>query len=308
MRIVSLLPSATEFVYALGLEDMLVGVSADCDYPPQVREKPVVSVSTLPQAAVEKGLDAAAIDRAVAEKVARGEPLYRVKEETVRELRPDLILAQDLCRVCAVPSGHVTDALEMLGVSSEVLSLDPHSVTEVVDCGRRVAEAAGRPQAGRLLADDLQRRLDNVAARARDTAPVRMLALEWPDPPFSAGHWVPEMIRVAGAEDVLGRPGMPSRRVTWEDVRRSKPDKVVYMPCGYSLPEASEQLGKLVAGGLLDPVPAAGTGEIYAVDASSYFSRPGPRMVDGVEILAWIADPAAHPEPPPGRVSRVGAR
>ncbi|MGD0380035.1 MAG: cobalamin-binding protein [Acidimicrobiales bacterium] len=295
MRILSLLPSATEIVYALGLEDDLVGVTHECDWPPGARTKRSVSFSTLPDAS-----DPAEVDRLVSASIGGGEPIYRLDNEAVRELRPDLVLTQDLCAVCAVPSGHVNEALELLGCRAEVLSMDPSSLGDVLDCLVQVGAATGTESVASELVEVLRARLDFVAAKVAGRDEPRTFALEWSDPPFNGGHWVPEMIELAGGEAVLASRGTPSVRVTWEQIVSASPEVVVFMPCGYDLEAAA-----LEATPLLDRAELAGVQAFFAVDASSYFSRPGPRLVDGVEILASALHPGAVPASPAGTLRRL---
>ena len=283
MRILSLLPSATEIVYALGLEEDLVGVTHECDWPPAARTKRVVSFSALPPTA-----EPADVDRLVSASIGDGEPIYRLDDAAVRELQPDLVLTQDLCAVCAVPSGHVNEALDVLGCSAEVLSMDPSSLDEVLECVLRVGAVTGTEDRATQLVDGLRRRLHVVADAVAGRKRPRTFALEWSDPPFNGGHWVPEMIELAGGESVLGCPRTPSVRVTWDQIASVAPDVVVFMPCGYDLEGASAE-----AASLLDRQELSGAGAFFAVDASSYFSRPGPRLVDGVEILASALHPDA---------------
>jgi iron complex transport system substrate-binding protein len=296
VRIVSLLPSATEIVCALGLADALVGVSGDCDFPSDVVGRlPVVSGSAL---ADEGALDPRAIDAAVSERVGRGESLYTLDGERIRRLRPDLVLAQDLCRVCAVPSGDVNDALEVLGCQADVLSLDPSTLDDVFAGIVAVGERTGTAPQARALAAELRARGDAVRRAVAGRRPPRVLALEWLDPPFVGGHWVPDMVAVAGGVDVLGTPGAPSRRVGWDEITRTRPEVVVVMPCGYDLAGAAAQAGELSG------LAAVAGARIVAVDATSYFSRPGPRLATGVEILAAALHPDAPvPVPPAGTVA-----
>jgi iron complex transport system substrate-binding protein len=295
MRILSLLPSATEIVYALGLEEDLVGVTHECDWPPAARAKRSVSFSALPPAA-----EPAEVDRLVSASIGGGEPIYRLDNEAVQELRPDLVLTQDLCAVCAVPSGHVNDALELLGCRAEVLSMDPSSLNEVLDCILHVGAATETEASARTLVDGLRTRLDTVGQRVAGRERPRTFALEWSDPPFNGGHWVPEMIETAGGEPVLASRGTPSVRVTWEQIVAASPQAVVFMPCGYDLDMAAAEATPLLGRGELAAVEA-----FFAVDASSYFSRPGPRLVDGVEILASALHPSVVPESPPGTLRRL---
>jgi iron complex transport system substrate-binding protein len=299
MRIVSLLPSATEIVYALGLAEHLVGVTDECDWPPQARTVRVVSRSALPAAA-----DPAEVDRLVSASIGGGQPLYRLDTDAVRELRPDLVLAQDLCAVCAVPSGDVTQALDVLGCEAAVVSLDPSSLDEVLDGLLQVGKAAGAEQRAEEVVAGLRERLASVHASVQGLERPRVFALEWGDPPFNGGHWVPEMLQLAGAEAVLACPGAPSVRVTWEQIAAVAPQVVVFMPCGYDLRAAAEEARRT----LLQRPELAGVEAIIAVDASAYCSRPGPRLVDGVEILAAALHPERLPPPPAGTAVRLAPR
>jgi iron complex transport system substrate-binding protein len=293
LRIVSLLPSATEIVYALGLDDDLAAVTEECDHPPAARTKPVVSRSAL---ALGPGMAPAEVDRLVTEQVGRGEPLYTLDAEGIRALEPDLILTQDLCRVCAVPSGQVEQALQRFGsTTAEVLSLDPHSLEDVLNGVLEVGRRAGVADRATALVESLRRRMAAVDDAANPLAPVATLTLEWSDPPFAGGHWVPEMVERAGGRHLLVAAGEPSRRVEWDEVTASRPEVVIFMPCGYGLDAATAEGAPLA--GLAD--------RVFAVDASSYFSRPGPRLVDGLEVMAWALHPDAFPAPPPGRITRL---
>ena len=296
VRIVSLLPSATEIVYAVGLDQQLVAVTDECDWPRPAQDKPKVSHAALPP-----GLTPAEVDRAVREKMAAQQPIYALDEERIRSISPDLILAQDLCRVCAVPSGQVEDALATLGCTAEVVSLDPTTLDEVIGCVGTVGRAAGYDAARRAegLERGLRARIDAVRAAGRGRARPRTLALEWRDPPFAGGHWVPDVVEAAGGEPVLAAAGQPSPRVTWDDIAGASPDVVVFMPCGYRLDAVAADAPALLGQPALAGVP------IFAVDASSYFSRPSPRIVEGLEALAWALHPDAVPAPPSGRIAAV---
>ena len=296
MRILSLLPSATEIVYALGLEGHLVGVTDECDWPPQARTVQVVSHSALPAVA-----EPAEIDRLVSASIGGGQPLYRLDTQAIRHLRPDLVLSQDLCAVCAVPSGHVNQALDVLGCQAEVISLDPSSLDEVLEGVLQVGKAAGAEQRAHEVVAGLRERLVGVHAAVEGLERPRVFALEWGDPPFNGGHWVPEMLQVAGGEPVLACPGSPSVRVTWEQIEAVAPQVVVFMPCGYGLQAAAEEASRT----LLARPELAGVEAIIAVDASAFFSRPGPRLVDGVEILAAALHPGRLPPPPTGTAVRL---
>jgi iron complex transport system substrate-binding protein len=302
LRIVSLLPSATEIVYALGLGDDLEAVTDGCDHPPAAATKPVVSRSRLSVAA---GASAADVDAAVRDAVQDGEPLYALDAELMQRIEPDLILTQDLCRVCAVPTGQVEDALDVLGCRADVLSLDPHTVEDVLDDIARVGDRTGRGEQARRVVDGLRGRMASIEARARDLPPVRTLPLEWLDPPFSGGHWVPELVARAGGTPVLCEPGAPSAPMRWSDVGAAQPEVLVFMPCGYDLEAAVAEAAGLAAVAELRGTPAWRDGRVWVVDATSYFSRPGPRLVDGLELLAWVMHPDVFLEPPPGRVAAV---
>lgn len=296
MRILSLLPSATEIVYALGLEEDLVGVTHECDWPPPALSKRVVSYSSLPPAT-----EPAEVDRLVSASISGGEPIYRLDTEAIRELQPDLVLSQDLCAVCAVPSGYVNDALDVLGCHAEVISLDPGSIDEVLGCVLRIGDATGTGSRASALVAGLRDRLRAVGDAVGSTERPRTFALEWSDPPFTGGHWVPGMIELAGGEVALGSPGSPSVRVTWEQIASCGPEVVVFMPCGYDLNAAvAEASAHLAARRELESAQA-----LFAVDASSYFSRPGPRLVHGVEILAHALHPDEVPACLPGTIRRI---
>lgn len=290
MRIVSLLPSATEIVYALGLEDSLVGVTHECDWPPQARNKQQVSRSLIPA-----GATAVEIDDLVTGSMTGGPPTYALDDDAVRALAPDLVLTQDLCAVCAVPAGQVEQALDTIGCPADVLSLDPSSLDEMLDGVLQVGAVTGTEAEAERVVAALRARLDAVS-RAVDGLPrPRTFALEWADPPYNGGHWVPEMIQHAGGEPVLGAWGTPSVRVRWEDIAAAAPEVVVFMPCGYDVDGAVAQ-----AAPVLERAELAGATTVVAVDASGCFSRPGPRLVDGVEILAAVLHPEKFATPPRG--------
>jgi len=297
MRIVSLIPSATEIVFALGLGDALEGVTFECDFPDAARSKAVVSGTALP---TDVALTAREIDDAVSARVAQGEPIYTLDRERIRDIQPDLILAQDLCRVCAVPSGAVSDALAVLGCDARVLSLDPSTLDDVIACVTLVGEATGTEEVASTLTRELRARTEVVRSSVASHHRPRVLALEWSDPPFSGGHWVPDMIEAAGGEPLLARAGERSRRLDWEEIEAARPDIVVFMPCGYGLDEAVEE-GR----DLLDVRALARAERIYATEANALFSRPGPRVVDGVEVLAWAIHPRAYPAPSPTTIAAL---
>ncbi|MGH9042975.1 MAG: cobalamin-binding protein [Acidimicrobiia bacterium] len=303
MRIVSLLPSATEIVYSLGLGDDLVGVTYECDHPAEARTKPVVSDTAL---ALAPDMPAAEIDRLVSERVAAGEALYNLDSVRIGDLEPDLILTQDLCRVCAVPSGQVEDALAKIGCTAEVVSLDPHSLGDILAGIIEVGRRAGVPERAAGIVDGLRARIAAVEDAARDLDRVPTVTLEWLDPPFAGGHWVPEMVELAGGRHLLVAAGEPSPRVAWDLVGDAAPEVIVVMPCGYDLAAARAEAEAVLPGiPAVTGTPAWSAGRVFAVDANGYFSRSGPRVVEGLEALAWILHPDRFPEPPEPILSHV---
>jgi iron complex transport system substrate-binding protein len=302
VKIVSLLPSATEIVYALGLGDSLEGVTYECDYPIEARSKPIVSDTALPQ---DRPLSPSEIDGLVSEFMAGGTPIYALDRDLIRRIQPDLILTQDLCRVCAVPSGHVREALDDLGCRAEVISLDPNTMDELLDGIVTVGRATGTLERAQDLVGALRDRVRRVKEAAQRLPSIRTLCLEWSDPPFAGGHWVPGMVESAGGTNLISSAGEPSPRATWKQIGDATPEVVVFMPCGYYLEDAEIEAEGLYQVHEFAQTPAARAGDVYAVDATSYFSRPGPRIVDGLEILAWAIHPEAFATPPPGRVARV---
>jgi iron complex transport system substrate-binding protein len=296
VRLVSLLPSATEIVYALGLGDDLVGVTFECDEPPAARAEKEVVVGGRDTS----GMTPADIDRYVRDQLASGEDLYTLHADALARLRPDLILTQDLCRVCALPSGHVTEALDYLGCNADVLSLDPYTLRDVLDTILTVGELTeATERAGRLVAN-LRGRLADVAARVAGRPRPRVAVVEWVDPPFAAGHWIPDLVTAAGGEPVAARPGRRSEPLTWPEIAAANPDLVIVAPCGYHLAGAVAQAAAVTAA--LPGVP------VWAIDADSLVVRPGPRVVDGVEAIAAIMHPGAVPPPPDGQVALVQDR
>lgn len=296
MRIVSLLPSTTEILFALGVGGDVVGVTFECDFPLEARSRRIVSTS-----AMTPGLTPAEIDRDVRSKIAAGEDLYRLDEGALRELDPDLVLTQDLCAVCAVDLSTVDAAMDYLGCDGRVLTIDPSTLDDVLRSITLIGAAVGRQrEAGELVAG-LRRRLDRVAAAVVGLPSPRVAVLEWTDPPFDAGHWVPDMIAAAGGVSVLGQAGHRSRGVDWAEVVAAQPDVIVVAPCGFRLAGARQLADELVLDGQLPPgVP------VWAVDADSAFVRPGPRLVDGVEALAALCHPADVPAATDGLAVYVG--
>ena len=281
MRVVSLLPSTTEILFALGAGDDVVGVTFECDFPAEARDRTIVSTSAMPE-----GLTPAEIDAYVVDATARGEDLYHLDEGALAALDADLVVTQDLCAVCAVDVSVVDDALAHLGCTAEVLTIDPHTLDEVLESFVTIGAAVGREQAGRDLAEAQRDRLREIGARTHPSAKPRVLFLEWTDPPFAPGHWIPEMILLAGGIPLLGTPGEKSRRITWEQAHAAEPDVVVVAPCGYDLAGATALAADLVGSGVLpEGVP------VHAVDANASWARPGTRLVDGVEELARLLHP-----------------
>lgn len=277
MRIVSLLPSATEIVFALGLGEDLRGVSFECDYPEPARSVPIVSGTALP---TDGSLSAQEIDAEVSARVAAGESIYTLDDARIRAIDPDLILAQDLCRVCAVPSGAVEEALDVIGCHAQVVSLDPGRLDDVIACIGVVGMATGTAGRADALMAGLRARVDAVRQRVQEQHRPRVLVLEWSDPPFNAGHWVPDQVEAAGGEPVLAQAGARSRRLSWDEIQAEHVDVTIFMPCGFDLAGSVAQ-----APALLAHPEADGLGRVIAVDANAYFSRPGPRVVEGVELL-----------------------
>jgi iron complex transport system substrate-binding protein len=280
MRIISLVPNGTEILFAVGAGDLVVGVSHECDFPTEARTRPILTGSAL-----MPGMSSAEVDEAVSAQVGSGESLYTLDEARIAELAPDLIVTQQLCPVCAVSTSQVDGAIQPLPRCPEVLSLDPKSLADVMADIRRVGEMTGRSAETAALVQDLERRLAAVRVRVQGRPRPRVAALEWLDPPFAGGHWVPEMIEIAGGIDVLAKPGDHSARLTWDRVREADPDVVVVMPCGYDEAGAAAQLA------LLGDPPALRGKRVFPVDANGCFSRPGPRLVDGIERLAQIFFP-----------------
>jgi iron complex transport system substrate-binding protein len=295
VRLVSLLPSATEIVYALGLGGDLVGVTFECDEPPAARSEKTIVVGGRDT----RGMTPREIDSYVRAQLAAGADLYTLHARALADLRPDLILTQDLCRVCALPSGHVDEALGYLGCQADVLSLDPHSLDEVLDSILEVGRRTGVPDRAGRLVDDLRARLARIAAAVAGRRRPRVAVVEWVDPPFTAGHWIPDLVGAAGGQPVAAHPGVLSAATNWAAVATAAPDLIVVAPCGYHLPGAIEQAQS--AAQALPGLP------VWAIDADGIVVRPGPRLVDGVEAIASILHPDAVPAPQPAAVHLVTA-
>ena len=281
MKICSLLPSATEILFALGLGEQVAGVSHECDFPPEARTKPVLIKSRISHTE-----SAAAIDRQVREFLARGESLYSVDFEKLRAIEPDIIVTQDLCHVCAARPDDLGSALAHLERQPQVVTLNPHSLADVCADIRVVGEATGRAEQANAVVTEFEKGIANVERSVAGLDRPRVLCLEWLDPPYVAGHWVPEMVERAGGVDVLGRQGKPSFRVDWKTVIAARPEVIVIMLCGYSLAAAESEFRHLPLPQGWNDLPGVRDGRVFVVEASGYFPRPGPRLVDGLAILA----------------------
>jgi iron complex transport system substrate-binding protein len=294
VRIVSLVPSATELLFALGVGDEVVAVTHECDYPPEALELPKITRDL-----IGPGLPPDEIDRAVRELTAQGRAIYELDEHMLQSLAPDLIVTQALCAVCAVSYDDVRAIADRMDPGPEVLSLDPTTIGEMLGDVRTLARATGAEDAGADLVAAAAARIDGVRLAVRDAPPVSVAALEWLDPIFVAGHWTPQLIEYAGGVDLFGLPGEPSETRTWEEVVAARPDVVVCMPCGYDAERALDE-----AETFADELEEVGATRVVAVDASAFFSRPGPRLVDGLELMAHILHPDRVPEAP-GAVREV---
>jgi iron complex transport system substrate-binding protein len=288
VRIVSLVPHATELLFALGLGDQIIAVTHECDYPPQAIGLPRATRDML-----EPGLSSAEIDAAVRERTQQGLSIYELDAELVRRLEPDLIVTQALCPVCAVSYEDVAALAASLPGRPKVIALDPHTLGETLGDVRTLAEATGRRDAGVALIARIAGRIDRVRLAVRGAERPRVAAIEWFDPVYVAGHWTPQLIDLAGGEDVLGGPGEPSERCTWEVLGGALPQIVVAMPCGYGAARAQAEATEHA-----ERLRSTGAERVVAVDAAAYFSRPGPRLVDGLELLAHILHPELAPQAP----------
>jgi iron complex transport system substrate-binding protein len=290
MRIVSLVPSATEILFALGLGSEVVAVTHECDYPPAALDLPKVTRDV-----IGPGLAPDEIDRAVKELTEQGRSIYELDEQGLIDLQPDLIVTQALCSVCAVSADDVRAVAERMVRKPEVVSLDPHTIGEVLGDVRTIAQATDTKDVAVELVQQAAARIDRVRVAMGGTDRVRVAALEWLDPIFVGGHWVPQLIEYAGGEDLLGLPGEPSEQRSWEELKAIQPEVVIVMPCGYDVERGFEE-----ARHYGDALEELGARKIVVADAAAWFSRPGPRLVDGLEWLAHVLHPDRMPEPPSG--------
>ena len=283
LKICSLLPSATEILYTLGLGDQVVAVTHECDYPPEAASKLKITENVIDH----ERMTSAQIDHHVVSNIGRHGSIYTLKDDLLEKLQPDLIVTQELCDVCAVSYKEVQRAAKILEGRTKIVSLEPNTLTEVLDTILLVGELSGRGPDARKTVHELQARLDRVRKRVDGFKRPRVYSMEWLDPPFSAGHWVPEMVDIAGGKEVLGKAGAKSDRITVERILQAAPEIIVLMPCGFSLERTVREYQRTTF------LPGW-NGRVYAVDGSSYFNRPGPRLIDGVEILAEIFHPNAY--------------
>jgi len=288
MRICSLLPSATEILYALGLGEAIVGVSHECDYPAQARSKPCLVRTAIDQDRMSSG----DIDRAVRAALTAHRSLYEVDIEALRRARPDLVITQSLCDVCALDASAALSALRALNPPPRVVTVHPHSLEGLFQDIRTIGHATNRNAEAGGLVRGLLERMERVRARIPADAPSpAVFCLEWLDPPMASGHWVPEQVARAGGRDVLGRAGAPSRYVTWEEVVAAAPQILVLMPCGFPIERTRRELSILTSQSWWQALPAVRDGRVYLVDGPSYFNRSGPRLIDGIELLAGLFHP-----------------
>lgn len=288
MRICSLLPSNTEIVYALGLGDRLVAVTHECDYPPEATKKAIVTSSALPHDA-RRSIE---IHNAVNYHLHQGSSIYHIDTDTLKRVSPDLILTQELCEVCAVSYSLVEKACRLLDGGPKIVSLEPNTLEDILINIQQVGRLTDREAEAQEVVAGLRRRIDKVASTAIQSAyKPRVFCLEWIDPPMAAGHWVPEMVSLAGGYDGLGKAGENTYTLSWEKVRDYAPEIIVVMPCGFSVARALEEREILTQMSWWGDLPAVKEGKVFVVDASSYFNRPGPRIVDGLEILGQIIHP-----------------
>ncbi|MHB8512645.1 MAG: cobalamin-binding protein [Actinomycetota bacterium] len=291
MRIVSLLPSATDIVCSLGLRDSLVGRTHECDWPPGIADVPVMTRDTLDT----QHMRSAEIDSEINAAVHSGSSIYRLDQDALSAAKPDLIITQELCDVCAVSYSEVTAAARVMECGPTVLSLEPRSIDEILDNVRVVASHTGSDP--KAIIDEANERLDRVRKAVAGTEPVRTVCVEWLDPPYEAGHWVPEQVSIAGGIEIFDRLGVPSRRTTWEAVLEARPESMVMMPCGFSMERTIAELDRIELPDLWNEIEAVKLGNVWIVNGPAYFNRPGPRVIRGVEILAHVLHGVGDADP-----------
>lgn len=298
MRICSLLPGATEVVAALTPTKHLVGISHECDYPPEITVKPAVI-----RPAINIATDSRKIDQQVRHKLNAGHALYMLDDALLARIRPHLVITQDMCGVCAVTPAQLHTSLKTLPSMPRLLALSPSTLDDVLTDVHRIGDAIARPHEAAVLASHLRERLQHVRLQiAQAGAQPRVACLEWLDPLYAAGHWVPEMVAYAGGVDVLGTAGAPAKKVTWKQVRAARPDVLILMPCGFSIARTRTELASLTTRTAWKTLPAVKSNRVFLVDGPAYFNRPGPRLIDGVEILAACLHPSLLSAPNPEMV------
>ncbi len=287
IRIVTTLPSATEIVALLGLEQNLVGVTHECDYPPSITKKPVVMRSVFDTTKMNNR----EIDESVLSTLTKGNSLYEIDEQLLKSLKPDLIITQELCEVCATPLSDVSRAIGCLEPKPSVLSLTPHTIADVLEDIIRVGRATGEVEKAERAVSELQKRIGEVRKRCEGFDKLRVVCLEWMDPIYCSGHWMPELVDYAGGKEVLGKHGEPSTIVLWEDVVRADPDAIFFTVCGYNVERTLQEIEALTKCQGWGNLKAVREGRVYVLDGGSYYSRSGPRLVDGLEIMAYLLHP-----------------
>lgn len=292
MRICSLLPSATEIVYTLGLGDQIVAVTHECDFPPEAKSKPVITASAL----AGKDLTPAETHERVRTQLHKGVGLYHLDEGVLQKVKPDLILTQELCEVCAVAYSQVVNTVKIMEGEATIVSLEPNTLEDILDTIVQVGCLTGVEEKARQVVRGLRERIEAVTSITEKVAyKPRVFSMEWLDPPFIGGHWIPGIVEMAGGTEGLGNPGKPSHTVTWHEIEHYAPEIVILMPCGYGVGGILKEMERTTFPSEWYRLPAVRNGEVYAVDGSSYFSRPGPRVIDGLEILAQIIHPELFP-------------
>lgn len=301
MRICSFLPSTTEILYELGLGDSVTGITHECDYPPEAREKKRVIMSFIDP---EK-LSSREIDEVVSKNAEAGKSTYLIDRDALKEADPDMILTQELCEVCAVSGNEVMEAVEVLGKKPEIISLEPRTLGEILDTILIIGEATGTYEKAKDVTESLRKRIEKISTLLGDERDrPRVFCLEWLDPPYTAGHWVPEMVETAGGECGISKPGEPSFKVSWKEIVDFAPQMLFIMPCGYDIEKTLDEINTVTSQHEWFSLPSTNKGQIYLFDANSYFSRPGPRVVDGLEIMAKTIHPELmkNYDPPPDSV------